>query len=204
MKRLSLTRLDDRGLLAELDGAGRRANSLEGLDNLHGLLISDLAEDDVAAIEPRGDNGGDEELGAVGVGTSVGHGEETRASVLQGEVLVGELLTVDGLATSAVATSEVTTLEHELGDDTMERRALVTEALLTGAESTEVLSGLGDLVIVEVEVDTARLGAALVLPLHIEENLGTHCCGCGKESRSTESSLFECEMLRKRERSRGS
>lgn len=57
-----------------------------------------------------------------------------------------------------VATSEVTTLEHELGDDTMERRALVTEALLTGAESTEVLSGLGDLVIVEVEVDTARLG----------------------------------------------
>jgi hypothetical protein len=70
MKRLSLTRLDDRGLLAELDGAGRRANSLEGLDNLHGLLISDLAEDDVAAIEPRGDNGGDEELGAVAVKVS--------------------------------------------------------------------------------------------------------------------------------------
>jgi len=29
------------------------------------LLISDLAEDDVLAIEPAGDYGGDEELGAV-------------------------------------------------------------------------------------------------------------------------------------------
>ena len=73
----------------------------------------------MAAIEPAGDDGGDEELGAVAVlqsvlarlwvrkgyirvGTSVGHREETGASVLQGEVLVGELLTVDGLATSAL------------------------------------------------------------------------------------------------------
>jgi hypothetical protein len=31
----------------------------------HGLDIGDLTEDDVLAIEPRGDDGGDEELGAV-------------------------------------------------------------------------------------------------------------------------------------------
>jgi hypothetical protein len=43
-------------------------------------------------------DGGDEELGAVGVGSSVGHGEEAGGGVLEGEVLVGELLTVDGLA----------------------------------------------------------------------------------------------------------
>jgi hypothetical protein len=48
-----------------------------------------------------------------------------------------------------VATGEVTTLEHELGDDTVEGRALVVErlaraagTLLTSAESAEVLSGL--------------------------------------------------------------
>jgi hypothetical protein len=35
-------------------------------------------------------------------GTSVGHGEDTGASVLQVEVLVLELLAVDGLATSAL------------------------------------------------------------------------------------------------------
>lgn len=33
---------------------------------------------------------------------------------------------------------------------------------------------------------------------------GIYCCGCGKELRSIESSLFECEMLRKRERFWGS
>jgi hypothetical protein len=56
-----------------------------------------------------------------------------------------------------VAAGEVTTLEHELRDDTVERRASVSKALLAGAESTEVLGSLGDNVVVEVEVDTARL-----------------------------------------------
>ena len=48
-----------------------------------------------------------------------------------------------------VAGGEVTTLEHELGDDAVEGSALEVEglaaaalALLSGAESTEVLSGL--------------------------------------------------------------
>jgi hypothetical protein len=92
------------------------------------------------------------------------------------EVLVGELLAVDGLSTSAllgkcvsaplstagvcvvfsyVATGEVTTLKHELGDHTVELGAGVAEALLAGAESAEVLSGLGDNIIVEGEVDAA-------------------------------------------------
>ena len=57
-----------------------------------------------------------------------------------------------------VATGEVTALKHEVRDDAVERGALVAEALLAGAESTEVLGGLGDDVIKEVEVDTARLG----------------------------------------------
>lgn len=57
-----------------------------------------------------------------------------------------------------VATSEVTTLKHEVRDDTVEGRALVTEALLASAESTEVLGGLGDNVIKEVEVDAGTLG----------------------------------------------
>jgi hypothetical protein len=56
-----------------------------------------------------------------------------------------------------VATSEVTTLEHELWDDAVEGRAGITEALLASAESAEVLSGLWDNVVVEVEVDAAGL-----------------------------------------------
>lgn len=39
----------------------------------------------------------------------------------------------------------------------MEGGALVAEALLAGAESTEVLGGLGDNAVIEVEVDAAAL-----------------------------------------------
>ena len=39
----------------------------------------------------------------------------------------------------------------------MESRPSISEALLAGAESTEVLSGLWDYIVVEVEVDAALL-----------------------------------------------
>jgi len=139
------------------------------------------------AIEPAGDNSGDEELGAVGVGTSVGHGEKSRFGVLTGEVLVSELLTVDGLATSAVATGEVTALEHELRDDTVESRPSISEALLAGAESTEVLGSLGNDIIVEDKVDATRLFSNLrgllargienwALPGNVKVSLDGHIC----------------------------
>lgn len=56
-----------------------------------------------------------------------------------------------------VATGEVTTLEHELGDDAVELGGLVAKALLAGRKSAEVLDGLGDDVVVEVEVDATGL-----------------------------------------------
>ena len=64
---LQLTRGDNSRALVVLDVAAARASGLKSLDNVEALLVSDLAEDDVAAVEPRGDNGGDEELGAVAV-----------------------------------------------------------------------------------------------------------------------------------------
>jgi len=104
----------------------------------------------VLAVEPGGDDGGDEELGAVGVGTSVGHGEKAGLGVAELEVLIGELGTVDGLTARAVAAGEVTTLEHEAGDHTVEGAALVAQrlaaladALLASAEAAEVLGSLG-------------------------------------------------------------
>lgn len=96
------TGVDDGGLLAITDGTAAGASSLKSLDDIEGLFVSDLAKDDVTVIKPRGLNGGDEELGTVGVGAGVGHGKKTGAVVLLLEVLVGELLAVDGLATSAL------------------------------------------------------------------------------------------------------
>ncbi len=61
------------------------------------MTRGDLTEDDVLAVQPRGYDGGDEELGTVGVGTSVGHGEKEGLLMTELEVLVGELVAVDGL-----------------------------------------------------------------------------------------------------------
>jgi hypothetical protein len=144
------------GDLDSVDGLVTSA-SLGVLDLLNNFVaLEDLTEDNVSAIEPRGDNGGNEELGAVGVATGVGHGEKTLLGVLELEVLVLEAIAVDGLATSAVTLGEVTTLDHKVLDDTVERRALVTETLLAGSQSAEVLSGLGDSLAVETHDNTTK------------------------------------------------
>ena len=62
-----------------------------------------------------------------------------------------------------VAASEVTTLKHEVGDDAVELAARVAEALLAGAEGAEVLGRLRDDVVVDVEVDAARLVCGMVV-----------------------------------------
>ncbi len=64
-----------------------------------------------------------------------------------------ELLAIDGLSTGAVAAGEVSTLKHEVGDDTVEGGALVTETVLAGGELAEVTCRLGDDVVVEPEDD---------------------------------------------------
>ena len=61
-----------------------------------------------------------EELGSVGVGSSVGHWEISSSSVLGDEVLVWELHSVDWITSSSVSGSEVSTLSNELGNDSME------------------------------------------------------------------------------------
>lgn len=56
-----------------------------------------------------------------------------------------------------VAAGEIAALEHELRDDAVERRSLVTEALLAGAERLEVRGRPRDDVVVQEKIDTARL-----------------------------------------------
>ena len=62
----------------------------------------------------------------------VGHGEDARAGVPQGEVLIGELAAVDTLSSGAVAPSEVAALDHEVGDDAVEAGALEGEEFVRG------------------------------------------------------------------------
>jgi len=71
----------------------------------------------VLPIQERRGDGGDEELRAVAVWAGVGHGQQARLRVLDGEVLVRERLgAVDARRARAVAVQEVTALAHEVFD----------------------------------------------------------------------------------------
>lgn len=104
--------------------------------------LDDLSKDHVFAVQPIGLDTGDEELRAVGVGSSVGHRENTGLGMLQLEVLVFELGAVDGLASGAVVVREVATLAHEVRDDPVKAAALVAETLVARAQGPEVLGSL--------------------------------------------------------------
>lgn len=142
-----LSAVGDDHLLGGL--AALAAVTLDLLDDLHSL--NDVAEHDVTLVQPGRLHRADEELRAVGVGTGVGHRQGSGSGVLQGEVLVLELVAVDGLASGAVVVGEVTALAHEVGDDAVEARSLEAEALLAGAQRTEVLDRLGDDVAAELK-----------------------------------------------------
>lgn len=66
---LELAAVDDGGGDLGRDFAVAGARGLDGADDGHGLVVCDLAEDDVLAVQPAGDDGGDEELGAVTAST---------------------------------------------------------------------------------------------------------------------------------------
>lgn len=61
--------------------------------------------------------------------------------MFQGEVLIAELGSVDGFTASAVVIGKVTTLAHEVGNDTVENAAFVSETFFTGTQGSEIFGG---------------------------------------------------------------
>jgi hypothetical protein len=166
-----LTTVSNNDLLLGLSGL--RSDSSHSLDDLN--TRGNLTEDGVLAIEVREGVKSDEELGAVGVLAGISHREETTTDVLVDEVLILEFGAIDRLSACAVHIGEVTTLSHEAWDHSVEGAILVMEglarladALLTGAEGSEVLRGLGG-VGCKVKSDAASRGAT---DRDVEENGG--------------------------------
>ena len=76
---------------------------------------------------------------------------------------------------ACVAAGKVAALEHELRDHTVEFAALVAVALLAGAEGAEVLGGLGDDVVEELEVDAAGAGCHMPMSAAVHRSsIGHH------------------------------
>lgn len=66
-KPLKLTRVDNGRLHTGADRAGVATKGLDLLDDLEGVVVGNLTKDDMLTVQPRGHDGGDEELGAVAV-----------------------------------------------------------------------------------------------------------------------------------------
>ncbi len=78
------------------------------------------------------------------------------------------------LSTSAITLGEVTSLNHEVLDNTVECRALISKTLLPGSQSSKVLGSLGDSLSVQAENNSAhRLIAMADLEEDLVGNLGS-------------------------------
>lgn len=73
---------------------------------------------------------------------------------------------------------EVPTLKHELRNHTVETRAFVAKAWGARAELTEVVGSLRNLIVVELEDDTARW---LTINGDVEESVGHGDSNCTAE-----------------------
>jgi hypothetical protein len=80
-----------------------------------------------------------------------------------------------------------TTLDHELLDDAVESRALISVALLSSGQSAEVLSGLGNGLAVEADGDAAEL---LIAVGDVEVDLSHQLAS--KSQRTPDSSNIPC------------
>ena len=117
---------------------------------------SNLAKNDVLAVQPGCIGGTDKELRPVGVGSGVGHAQRSDPAVVQVKVFVLEGSSVNTLATGSVAIGKVTTLAHESRNDAVETGSLVSLSLVFETELLEVFDRLGDRRSVQSHFDASR------------------------------------------------
>ena len=107
---------------------------------------------------------GDEKLRAVCVGSAVRHRQSSRQAMAESKCLVVETLSVDGVAARPIPVFKVAALHHKPWDYAMEDGAFVVQpfpvgcnALLSGAERSEILNGFRGNLPVQIEDNPTNL-----------------------------------------------
>jgi hypothetical protein len=107
--------------------------------------------------------------------------------VLDLEILVIEFSTVNGLSSSSVMVGEITTLSHEVVDDSVEMRVLVSESLGMKTKLSEVIGSLGYDVVEEFKYDFSGFVSS---EIEVEEDFGfAHKIYCMSEIKIIRSEL---------------
>ena len=135
--------------------AGELSASLNGVNDVH--AFTDGTEHGVVAVEPRRGNRGEEELGATGVSTSVGHGEDTGLVVLEGKSrgLAGNLpARASGTGSSGHRVFGVgaAALDHEIFNHAVEMQTVVMTHF---HQFDEIRHGIGGASVKEFDGDVA-------------------------------------------------
>ena len=112
------------------------------LDNIH--AFNNLSKHNVLAIKPGGLGSTNEKLRTIGIGSSIGHAQNSGSSMSKLEILVFKLVSIDGFSTGSIVVGKISSLTHKIGDHTMKSGASITETFFAGAKSTEIFSSLGN------------------------------------------------------------
>lgn len=107
----------------------------------------------------------DEELATIGIFPVVGHAQQSRCVVFDGEILVRKFTAIYTFRTGAVVVDKITALDHKFFNDTMKNGAFVpqwktTWFVFTAAQLTKVLGGLGRGCLVQFHFNTTHRRAA--------------------------------------------
>lgn len=100
-----------------------------------------------------------------------------------------------GLSAGTITLGEVTTLDHELLDDAVEGRPLISETLLASGKSTEVLSRLGNGLAVETHDNAAQ---GLIAVGNVEVHLVGDLRSLGSFSTGGEEDQADAQEERRR------
>ena len=138
--------------------AGEFSAALDGMDDVH--AFTHRSKDGVVAVEPGCGHRGQEELGAAGVATGVGHGEYTGFVVLESESgrFAGDLpARAAGTRTTGhgVFRMRAAALNHEILDDSVKVETVVVTHV---HEFDEIGHGVGGTAVEEVNGDVAGAG----------------------------------------------
>lgn len=88
-----------------------------------------LSEDNMSAIEPLGFSNSDKKLTAIGILSSIGHGETERL-MFKFKILIFKTLTPNWSTSGTITTCEITTLDHEFGNHSVEFTSGVGQFLI--------------------------------------------------------------------------
>jgi hypothetical protein len=64
-------------------------------------------------------DGCDKELTAVGIGSTIGHGQVHWTFMFESEIFIGKFFTINTFATATIKIGEVSTLDHKIRNNTV-------------------------------------------------------------------------------------